>query len=54
MEDFRGRKNWRLRPWKPWNGRIPDRPVELFYEKVGDYTIDFEIRFWTDPEQKVF
>jgi small conductance mechanosensitive channel len=34
--------------------RIPDRPVELFYEKVGDYTIDFEIRFWTDPEQKVY
>ena len=33
--------------------RIPDHPVELFYEKVGDYTIDFEIRFWTDPEQKV-
>ena len=34
--------------------RIPDRPVEMFYEKVGDYTIDFEIRFWTDPEQKVY
>ena len=34
--------------------RIPDRPVELFYEKVGDYTIDFVIRFWTDPEQKVY
>ena len=34
--------------------RIPYRPVELFYEKVGDYTIDFEIRFWTDPEQKVW
>ncbi len=34
--------------------RIPDRPVELFYEKVGEYTIDFEIRFWTDPEQKVY
>jgi small conductance mechanosensitive channel len=34
--------------------RIPDRPVEFFYEKVGDYTIDFEIRFWTDPEQKVY
>ena len=34
--------------------RIPDRPVELFYEKVGDYSIDFEIRFWTDPDQKVY
>lgn len=34
--------------------RIPDHPVELFYEKVGDYTIDFVIRFWTDPEQKVW
>ena len=34
--------------------RIPDRPVELFYEKVGEYTIDFEIRFWTDPEQKFY
>ena len=34
--------------------RIPDHPVELFYEKVGEYTIDFEIRFWTDPEQKVY
>jgi len=34
--------------------RIPDRPVELFYEKVGEYTIDFEIRFWTAPEQKVY
>jgi small conductance mechanosensitive channel len=34
--------------------RNPDRPVELFYEKVGDYTIDFKIRFWTEPEQKTF
>jgi small conductance mechanosensitive channel len=34
--------------------RIPDRPVELFYEKVGEYTIDFEIRFWTAPEQKIY
>ena len=28
--------------------------MELFYEKVGDYTIDFEIRFWTDPDQQVY
>jgi small conductance mechanosensitive channel len=34
--------------------RIPERPVELFYEKVSEYTIDFEIRFWTDPDQKVY
>ena len=34
--------------------RNPKRPVELFYEKVGDYTIDFEIRFWTDPNQQVY
>lgn len=34
--------------------RNPDHEVELFYEKVGDYTIDFEIRFWTKPEQKIY
>jgi small conductance mechanosensitive channel len=34
--------------------RNPDREIELFYEKVGDYTIDFEIRFWTIPDQKTF
>jgi small conductance mechanosensitive channel len=34
--------------------RIPEHPVELFYEKVGDYTIDFTIRFWTAPDQKIY
>jgi small conductance mechanosensitive channel len=34
--------------------RTPEHPVELFYEKVGDYTIDFEIRFWTVPDQKIY
>ena len=34
--------------------RVPDTPVELFYEKIGDFTIDFEIRFWTTPEEKVY
>ncbi len=34
--------------------RNTDRPVEMFYEKVGDYTIDFEIRFWTQPDQHTF
>jgi small conductance mechanosensitive channel len=34
--------------------RNPSRPVELFYEKVGDYTIDFKIRFWTEPEQQTY
>ena len=34
--------------------RVPDSPVELFYENIGDYTIHFEIRFWTIPEEKVY
>ena len=34
--------------------RVPDTPVELFYGKIGDFTIDFEIRFWTTPEEKVY
>jgi small conductance mechanosensitive channel len=35
-------------------GRIADSPVELFHNKLGDYTIDMEIRFWTIPEEKVY
>jgi small conductance mechanosensitive channel len=34
--------------------RIPNTPVEFFYEKIGDYTIDFVIRFWIIPQQKVY
>jgi small conductance mechanosensitive channel len=34
--------------------RIPQRPVELFYEEFGDSSINFVIRFWTKSEQKVF
>jgi len=28
------------------SGKLPDRPVELFYEKYGESSIDFTIRFW--------
>ncbi len=34
--------------------RNPDRDVELFYEEIGDYTINFTLRFWTDPDQKAY
>jgi small conductance mechanosensitive channel len=34
--------------------RIPQRPVELFYEEFGDSSINFVIRFWTKSEQKIF
>jgi small conductance mechanosensitive channel len=27
-------------------GRLPDRPVELFYEEFADSSIDFTLRFW--------
>ena len=34
--------------------RVPDSPVELFYDNIGDYTVHFEVRFWTIPDQKVY
>lgn len=54
VEDLAKAEELALRAVEALEWRIPDRPVELFYEKVGDYTIDFEIRFWTDPDQKVY
>jgi small conductance mechanosensitive channel len=54
VEDLQKAEELAVKAVEALEWRIPDRPVELFYEKVGDYTIDFEIRFWTDPEQKVY
>ncbi len=34
--------------------RNQERPIELFYETYNGTTISFMIRFWTEPEQKVF
>lgn len=27
-------------------GRMPDRPVEMFYEELAESSVDFTIRFW--------
>ncbi len=54
VEDLQKAEELAIQAVEALEWRIPDRPVELFYEKVGEYTIDFEIRFWTDPEQKVY
>ena len=54
VEDLPKAEELALKAVEALEWRIPDRPVELFYERVGDYTIDFVIRFWTDPEQKVY
>lgn len=54
VEDLERAEELAVKAVEALEWRIPDHPVELFYEKVGDYTIDFEIRFWTDPEQKVY
>jgi small conductance mechanosensitive channel len=32
--------------------RKPGRAVELFYEDFGESSINFTLRFWTDPDQK--
>jgi small conductance mechanosensitive channel len=34
--------------------RNQERPVELFYEKFDNSSINFTLRFWTRPEQKIF
>jgi small conductance mechanosensitive channel len=34
--------------------RNEERPVELFYEKFDASSINFVIRFWTRPEQKIY
>jgi small conductance mechanosensitive channel len=34
--------------------RNPDRPVELYYEEFGASGINFTLRFWTAPEQKIY
>ena len=31
--------------------RNTERPVELFYDEIAESSIDFTIRFWTDPDQ---
>jgi small-conductance mechanosensitive channel len=31
--------------------RNPERAVELFYDEIAESSIDFTIRFWTDPDQ---
>ncbi len=31
--------------------RNPERAVELFYGEIAESSIDFTIRFWTDPDQ---
>ena len=54
VEDLQKAEELAIKAVEALEWRIPDRPVELFYEKMGNYTIDFEIRFWTDPEQKVW
>lgn len=54
VEDLTKAEELAIKAVEALEWRIPDHPVELFYEKVGDYTIDFVIRFWTDPEQKVY
>ncbi|MGA9820905.1 MAG: mechanosensitive ion channel family protein [Desulfobaccales bacterium] len=54
VEDLQKAEELAVKAVESLQWRIPDRPVELFYEKVGDYSIDFEIRFWTDPDQKVY
>jgi small conductance mechanosensitive channel len=28
--------------------RLPDRPLELFFQEFGDSSINFEVRFWID------
>jgi small conductance mechanosensitive channel len=34
--------------------RNPERGVELFYEDLGQSSITFTLRFWTDPDQKAY
>jgi small conductance mechanosensitive channel len=34
--------------------RNSERPVELFYEEFGDSSINFSLRFWTEPDQKTY
>ncbi len=34
--------------------RNTERDVELFYEDIGEFTIDFTLRFWTEPDQKSY
>jgi small conductance mechanosensitive channel len=34
--------------------RIGDRAIECFYEEFGASSINFTLRFWTNPEQKTY
>ncbi len=34
--------------------RNTEREVELFYDEIADSSINFTLRFWTDPDQKVY
>ncbi len=54
VEDLQKAEELALKAVESLELRNPDRPVELFYEKVGDYTIDYQIRFWTEPDQKTW
>lgn len=54
VEDLEKAEELAVKAVEALEWRNPERPVELFYEKVGDYTIDFQIRFWTEPDQKIY
>ena len=34
--------------------RNTEREVELFYDEIGESSINFTIRFWTDPDQTAY
>jgi small-conductance mechanosensitive channel len=54
VEDLQKAEDLAVKAVESLELRIPEHPVELFYEKVGEYTIDFTIRFWTAPDQKIY
>lgn len=54
VEDLQKAEDLAVKTVESLEWRNPEHPVEFFYEKVGEYTIDFNIRFWTAPEQNVY
>lgn len=54
VEDLQKAEDLAVKTVESLEWRNPEHPVELFYEKVGEYTIDFTIRFWTAPEQNIY
>ncbi len=52
--DLQQAEDLAIKAVKSLKTRNSERDVELFYEDFGESSINFTLRFWTDPDQKAY